>query len=87
MNEQKEINCVVTEEMFEAFIHIKNKYVHDEKSFRHFFFYLTDFIQLVRVDMDNTAIKYQCPDHYKAAGERIGENRQTIWRAKKFGAN
>lgn len=43
MNEQKEINYVVTEEMFEAFIHIKNKYVHDEKSFRHFFFYLTDF--------------------------------------------
>ena len=29
--------------MIDAFIHIKNKYVHDEKSFRHFFFYLTDF--------------------------------------------
>lgn len=87
MNEQKENNHVVTEEMFEAFINIKNKYVHDENSFRHFFFYLTDFNQLVRVDMDDTAIKYQCSDHYKAAAERTGENRQTIWRAKKREAN
>ena len=74
---------VVTYEMFEAFLNIKNKYVHDEKSFRHFFFYLDEFKDLVRVDMNDTAILYKLPDHYHAAAERLGEHRQTIWRATK----
>ena len=82
MNEHNQ-NQVITKEMFEAYQTIKNKYVHDEESFRLFFFYLDDFCQLVRVDMDETAIEYQCRDHYKTAGERVGESRQTIWRATK----
>ena len=78
------MNHVVTEEMFNAFLSIKNQYVHDEESFRHFFFYMSDFNQMVRVDMDDTATRYGLKDHYKAAGERLGEHRQTIWRATKM---
>ena len=74
---------VITEEMFDAFLSIKNKYVHDEESFRQFFFYMSDFNQMVRVDMDETAVKYQLEDHLHAAAERLGEGRVTIWRAVK----
>ena len=78
------MNQVITGEMFDAFLSIKNKYVHDEESFRQFFFYMSDFNQLVRVDMDDTAVMYGLKDHYKAAGDRLGEHRQTIWRAVKM---
>jgi len=74
---------VINDEMFEAYLKLKNAYVHDVESFRNFFFYLHDFVQLVRVDMDNTAVQYQLPDHYKAAAEALGEERTTIWRATK----
>ena len=74
---------VVTDEMFEVFQSIKNKYVHDEESFRQFYFYLSDFNQMVRVDMDDTAVRYGLKDHYKAAADRLGEERTTIWRATK----
>ena len=44
------MNHVVTAEMFDAFLSIKNKYVHDEESFRQFYFYMSDFNQMVRID-------------------------------------
>jgi hypothetical protein len=78
------MNQVVTAEMFDAFLSIKNKYVHDEESFRQFYFYMSDFNQMVRIDMDDTATRLKLKDHYKAAAERLGENRQTIWRATKM---
>ena len=78
------MNHVVTDEMFNAFLSIKNKYVHDEESFRQFYFYMSDFNQMVRIDMDDTATRLKLKDHYKAAAERLGENRQTIWRATKM---
>ena len=70
--------------MFDAFISIKNKYVHDAETFLEFSLLLSDFNHQVRVDMNDTAIKYKLPDHYKAAAERLGEHRQTIWRATKM---
>ena len=78
------MNHVVTAEMFDAFLSIKNKYVHDEEYFRQFFFYMSDFNQLVRIDMDDPATRWKLNDHYKAAAERLGETRQTIWRATKM---
>jgi len=81
------MNHIVTAEMFDAFLSIKNKYVHDEESFRQFFFYMSDFNQLVRIEMDDTATQLKLKDHYKAAAERLGENRQTIWRATKMKDN
>ncbi len=77
------MSVIANDELFEAYLSIKNKYVHDEKSFRGFYLYLADFNQKVRVDMNDTAVRYQLPDHYKAAGDRLGEERTTIWRATK----
>ena len=65
---------IVTDEMFDAFLSIKNKYVHDEESFRQFYFYMSDFNQMVRIDMDDTATRLKLKDHYKAAAERQSDD-------------
>ena len=75
---------VITDEMFDAFKSIKNKYVNDEDTFRQFFFYLDDFCIMVRKEMDETAVHLKLKDHYSAAGEHLGESRVTIWRATKM---
>jgi len=69
--------------MFNAFVELKKKYVKDEKSFRDFYFYLDDFCDLVSKDMNETAVFYQCKDHYATAASQLGISRTTLWRATK----
>ena len=75
---------IINDEMLLCYQELKAKYVHDEASYREFKFYLNDFNQSIRIDMNDTAIHYRCKDHFKAAAENTGESRKTIWRATKM---
>jgi len=69
--------------MNQSFVQLTNLYIHNEESYRAFFFYLDDFEVFVRKHMDSLAAKLNLPDHYAAAGKCLGEERTTIWRATK----
>jgi len=76
-------DVTVTREVFEAFKAIFFKYVRDKETFLRFYFYVQDFVVMVRKFMDEMAKKYEVKGHLAEAAERLGEERTAIWRATK----
>ena len=76
-------DVTVTREVFEAFKAIFFKYVSDRETFLRFYFYVQDFVVMVRKFMDEMAVMYKVKSHLKEAAERLGESRRTIYNATK----
>jgi hypothetical protein len=76
-------DVTVTKEVFEVFKAIFFKYVHDKTTFLQFYFYVQDFVVMVRQFMDEMAREYKIKNHLYEGGQRLGESRGTIYNATK----